>query len=158
MSKKLKTKKLTKVCMGIATVICECWKFFRTKTPIRNVDDFDYHIWDLRELCENQLHYKATVQGLPFFIKRKDKDEETNTINYDIKIGDMGLNYSLESFKKKAELPIWLREPTSVMIKRELLRNTVSSHSAAKTVDLNLYKEQKKREGNYERLRQRNLS
>jgi len=158
MTEKLKTKKLTKVCMGIATVICECWKFFRTKTPIRNVNDFDYYIWDLRSNCENSLHYQASVANKPFFMKLKDKDVETNTINYNIKIGDMGLNYSLESFKKKAEIPVWLREPTSVLIKRELLRSTVSSHSAAKTVDLKLYKEQKQREGNYERLRQRNLS
>ncbi len=153
MTNKLKTKKLTKVCMGITSVFCSCWKFFRTKTPIRNVDDFDYHIWDLRELCENELHYKATVQTLPFFIKKKDKDEETNTINYNIKIGEMGLRYSLESFKKKAEIPMHLREPISCSIKHELLRKTVSSHSAAKTVDLQLYKEQQQREGHYARLR-----
>jgi len=158
MSNKLKTKTTTKVCMGITSVFCSCWKFFRTKTPIRNVDDFDYYIWDLRSQCENELHYKDTVKNLPFFIKEKDKDEDTNTINYNIKIGDMGLNYSLESFKKKPEIPVHLRQPISCLIKHELLRKTVSSHSAAKTVDLKLYKEQKQRDGHYARLHKRNLS
>jgi len=158
MTEKLKTKRLTKVCMGVTSVFCSCWKFFRTKTPIRNVNDFDYYIWDLRLECKNEFHYKDTVANKPFFMKLKDKDVETNTINYNIKIGDMGLNYSLESFKKKTENPTWLREPTSVLIKRELLRDTVSSHSTKNTVDLAKYKEQKLKEGNYERLRQRNLS
>ena len=153
MTNKLKTKKLTKVCMGITSVFCSCWKFFRTRTPFRNINDFDYYIWDLRELCENELHYKATVQTLPFFIKKKDKDEGTNTINYNIKIGEMGLRYSLENFKRTPEIPVHLRQPINCLIKHELLRKTVSSHSAAKTVDLQLYKEQQKRDGHYARLR-----
>ena len=79
-AEQLKTKKLTKVCMGMTSVFCSCWKFFRTKTPIRNVDDFDYYIWDLRSQCENELHYKDTVKNLPFFIKEKDKDEDTELL------------------------------------------------------------------------------
>ena len=145
----LKTKKLTKVCMGITSVFCGLWKFFRTKTPIRNVDDFDYHIWDLRKDCENELVYNRTVKNLPFFIREKVRDEDCDTNNYNIKIGDMGLQYSLENFKRTPEIPVHLREPISCLIKHELLRKTVSSHSAAKTVDLELYKEQQKRDGHY---------
>ena len=153
MQNKLKTKKLTKVCMGITSVFCSCWKFFRTKTPIRNVDDFDYYIWDLRKDCENELVYNRTVKNLPFFIKEKEKDEDCDTNNYNIKIGDMCLQYSLENFKRTPEIPVHLRQPISCLIKHELLRKTVSSHSAAKTVDLQLYKEQQKRDGHYARLR-----
>ena len=149
MTEKLKTKKLTKVCMGITSVFCSLWKFFRTKTPIRNVDDFDYHIWDLRSQCENELHYNNTVKNKPFFIREKIRDEDCDTNNYNIKIGDMGLQYSLENFKRTPEIPMHLREPISCLIKHELLRKTVSSHSAAKTVDLELYKEQQKRGGHY---------
>ena len=153
MQKKLKTKNITKVCMGITSVFCSCWKFFRTKTPIRNVDDFDYYIWDLRSTCENLLVYNRTVKNLPFFIREKVRDEDCDTNNYNIKIGDMGLQYSLENFKRKPEIPVHLRQPINCLIKHELLRKTVSSHSAAKTVDLKLYKEQQQRDGHYARLR-----
>ena len=154
MQKKLKTKNITKVCMGITSVFCSCWKFFRTKTPIRNVDDFDYYIWDLRSTCENQLVYNRTVKNLPFFIREKVRDEDCDTNNYNIKIGDMCLQYSLENFKRTPnEIPVHLRQPISCLIKHELLRKTVSSHSAAKTVDLKLYKEQQQRDGHYARLR-----
>ena len=154
MQNKLKTKKLTKVCMGITSVFCSCWKFFRTRTPIRNVQDFDFHIWDLRSQCENELVYNHTVKNKPFFIKEKEKDEDCDTNNYNIKIGDMCLQYSLENFKRKPnEIPVHLRQPINCLIKHELLRKTVSSHSADKTVDLKLYKEQQQRDGHYARLR-----
>ena len=119
MQTKLKTKKLTKVCMGMTSVFCSLWKFFRTKTPIRNVDDFDYYIWDLRSACENELVYNRTVKNLPFFIKEKEKDEDLNTINYNIKIGDMGLQYSLENFKRTPEIPVHLRQPINCLITHE---------------------------------------
>ena len=153
MQTKLKTKKLTKVCMGMTSVFCGLWKFFRTKTPIRNVDDFDYYIWDLRSTCENQLVYNRTVKNLPFFIREKIRDEDCDTNNYNIKIGDMCLQYSLENFKRTPEIPVHLRQPINCLIKHELLRKTVSSHSAAKTVDLKLYKEQQQRDGHNARLR-----
>ena len=153
MTEKLKTKKLTKVCMGMTSVFCSCWKFFRTKTPIRNVDDFDYYIWDLRSACENELVYNRTVKNLPFFIREKIRDEDCDTNNYNIKIGDMCLQYSLENFKRTPEIPVRLRQPINCLIKHELLRKTVSSHSAAKTVDLKLYKEQQQRDGHNARLR-----
>ena len=154
MQKKLKTKNITKVCMGITSVFCSCWKFFRTKTPFRNVDDFDYYIWDLRSTCENELVYNRTVKNLPFFIREKIRDEDCDTNNYNIKIGDMCLQYSLENFKRKPdEIPVHLRQPINCLIKHELLRKTVSSHSAAKTVDLQLYKEQQQRGGHNARLR-----
>ena len=57
MKKKLKTKTSTKVIMKIAEVVCKIWQFGRCK--VRGVvNDFDYHITDLRQQYPNELVYK----------------------------------------------------------------------------------------------------
>ena len=58
---KLKTKPLTKVIMTIAEVSCKVWYYCRCKLW-RQINDFDYYVFDLRSQYPNQLVYKHYLQ------------------------------------------------------------------------------------------------
>ena len=155
MTTKLKTKKTTMVCMILTNIICTCWKFFRTSTPFRNVHDFDYDINDLRCSYENELAYQHMIAKNPFFKKNRYVNEETDTITNYIKFGDMQLKYCFENYINKNSIPNCCRQTTTEIVKRELIKQTMSSHKLALVVDLEKVKERKKqqREGTYERPR-----
>ena len=51
---KLNTKLSTKFIMKLAEVVCKLWKLNRNKFG-NKVNDFDYHITDLRRQYPNEL-------------------------------------------------------------------------------------------------------
>jgi len=149
---KLKTKKTTMVCMYLTNIICTCWKFFRTRTPFRNVRDFDFDINDLRCQYENELAFQHMDKLNSFFKKNRYVDEDADTVTNYIKVGNMQLKYCFENYMRKNEIPQCCREPISETVKRELIKQTLSSHTPALVVDLEKVKAQKqKREGAHER-------
>ena len=132
------------VCIWITHILCKLWKFFRTGTFLRKIDDFDYTIWDLRSEYANESEYQEFVGKLPFFMKDRSVDAVSETVVNNIKFGDMGLNYSFEHFIKKGDVPKQLLEPITGLIKRELLEQTVQSHKPSKPVVLINDKKQEK--------------
>ena len=81
---KLKTKKLTKVCMVITNGICKCWKFFRTATPFRNVQDFDFHVSDLRCQYPNALSYQHFKKKNKKLFDRADLNTIVNSTSLEV--------------------------------------------------------------------------
>ena len=141
---KLKTKKLTKVCMVITNSVCKCWKFFRTATPFRNVQDFDFHVSDLRCQYKNALSYQHfKKKNKKWYDKKRIENEETDTVINHIRFGDMLLTYSFENYIRKNSIPPCCREETSTIVRRELIRNTIKSHKPALVIDLDKVKERK---------------
>jgi len=141
---KLKTKRLTKVCIMIATGFCTCWKFFRTATPFRNVQDFDFHVRDLRCEYDNAISYQHFKKKNPkWYDKQHIVDEETDTVTNHVRLGDLLLTYSFENYIRKNSIPPCCREKTSTIVWRELISKTIKSHKPALVIDLDKVKERK---------------
>ena len=156
----LNTRKKTMVCIYLTNLFCKVWKYLRTCTPVREIDDFDYQIWDLRSNCRDELDYQKFVGSLPFFKKQRTVDDYSDTVSNVIKIGDMGLRYSFELFIKKGDVPRMWQEPIDKHMRRELIEQTLLSHKPKPVViDLEIKKQQQKgeRKVDNERQRQRDL-
>ena len=59
----------------------------------KDMNDFDYHIEDLRSIYPNQLVYKTDMGKLPFFSKTLIENSRTEKSSA-IKIGDCNITYS----------------------------------------------------------------
>ena len=89
---KLDTKFSTKITMSLARLVCKIWWFGRCKLR-KDMNDFDYHIEDLRSIYPNQLVYKTDMGKLPFFSKTLIENSRTEKSSA-IKIGDCNITYS----------------------------------------------------------------
>ena len=89
---KLDTKFSTKITMSLARLVCKIWWFGRCKLR-KGMNDFDYHIEDLRSIYPNQLVYKTDMGKLPFFSKTLIENSRTEKSSA-IKIGDCNITYS----------------------------------------------------------------
>ena len=140
MKKKLKTKTSTKVIMSIAEVVCKIWQFGRCK--VRGVvNDFDYHITDLRQQYPNELVYKTQMEQLPFYCKTNEVDDEFERTS-SIKIGDCNIRYTFDKLVRAVEVTDdiqlfsdYLPDPRSRMI-NDLLTQTVIKHNEPKLLKL----------------------
>ena len=108
---KLSTKPLTKVIMTIAEVSCKVWYYCRCKLW-RQINDFDYYVFDLRSQYPNQLVYKHEVANQPYFSKtliNEDEYERTSSL----KIGDCCITYTFDKIRRQGlietseVLPLW---------------------------------------------------
>jgi|SRR6056300_902565 len=98
---KLTTKLSTKAIMSVAKVVCNVWWYGRCKLR-RQVNDFDYHIEDLREQYPNELVYKSAMGKIPFFNKVIEVDDEYEKTS-SIKIGDCNITYTFDKLAKVSE-------------------------------------------------------
>ena len=89
---KLDTKFGTKIIMSLAHVVCKIWWFGRCKLR-KDMNDFDYHIKDLRKTYPNKIVYEADMGKLPFFSKTLIENSRTEKSSA-IKIGDCNITYS----------------------------------------------------------------
>ena len=80
--------------MKIAEVVCKLWKLSRNKFG-NKVNDFDYHITDLRRQYPNELVYANALGSLPFYCKTNEIDDSTEKTT-SIKIGDCNIRYTFE--------------------------------------------------------------
>ena len=95
---KLSTKPITKLVMKLAELSCGVWWYTRCKLW-RKVNDFDYHIYDLRSEYPNGLVYQQQVAKQPYFSKtliNEDKYERTSSI----KIGDCCIQYTFNKIRR----------------------------------------------------------
>ena len=99
MENKLSTKPLTKLVMKIAELSCGVWWYTRCKLW-RQVNDFDYHIYDLRSQFPNQLVYLHQVGDLPFFSKTVETDDEYERTSA-VKIGDAVIRYTFNKIARQ---------------------------------------------------------
>lgn len=132
MKKSLKTKHSTQVIMIVAEVVCKIWKYARCKL-FRDVNDFDYHITDLRKQYPNELVYQSHVGQLPFYLKTNEvADEFERTTS--VKIGDANIRYTFDKLMRavdaneKAILFADYTDPRLKMI-NDLLTQTVIKHN-----------------------------
>lgn len=103
MRNKLTTKLSTRVTMSIAEVVCKVWQFGRSKLR-GHVNDFDYHITDLRQQYPNQIVYADAVASLPFYCKTVEVDDEFERSS-SIKIGDCNITYTFDKLVKRGDVP-----------------------------------------------------
>ena len=96
---KLRTKPLTTCTMRVLELGCYLWKVGRCKLW-RQVNDFDYHIYDLRSQYPNQLVYLHQVGDLPFFSKTVETDDEYERTS-SIKIGDAVIRYTFNKIARQ---------------------------------------------------------
>ena len=96
---KLRTKPLTTCTMRVLELGCYLWKVGRCKLW-RQVNDFDYHIYDLRSQFPNQLVYLHQVGDLPFFSKTVETDDEYERTS-SIKIGDAVIQYTFNKLRRQ---------------------------------------------------------
>ena len=89
---KLDTKFSTRITMSLARLECKIWWFGRCKLR-KDMNDFDYHIEDLRSIYPNQLVYKTDMGKLPFLSKTLIENSRTEKSSA-IKIGDCNITYS----------------------------------------------------------------
>ena len=89
---KLDTKFGTKITMSLAHVVCKIWWFGRCKLR-KDMNDFDYHIKDLRKTYPNKIVYETDMGKLPFFSKTLIENSRTEKSSA-IKIGDCNITYS----------------------------------------------------------------
>ena len=108
---KLRTKPLTKCTMRVLELGCYLWKVGRCKLW-RQVNDFDYHIYDLRSEYPNGLVYQQEVAKQPYFSKtliNEDEYERTSSI----KIGDCCITYTFNKIRRAGlietteVIPLW---------------------------------------------------
>ena len=84
--------------MSIAELSCGVWWYTRCKLW-RKVNDFDYHIYDLRSEYPNGLVYQQQVAKQPYFSKtliNEDEYERTSSI----KIGDCCITYTFNKIRR----------------------------------------------------------
>ena len=96
---KLSTKPLTKLVMSIAELSCGVWWYTRCKLW-RKVNDFDYHIYDLRSQYPNKLVYLHQVGKLPFYSKTVETDDEYERTSA-VKIGDAVIRYTFNKIARQ---------------------------------------------------------
>ena len=96
---KLRTKPLTTCTMRVLELGCYLWKVGRCKLW-RQVNDFDYHIYDLRSQFPNQLVYLHQVGDLPFFSKTVETDDEYERTSA-VKIGDAVIRYTFNKIARQ---------------------------------------------------------
>jgi len=89
---KLDTKFGTKIIMSLANVVCKIWWFGRCKLR-KDMNDFDYHIKDLRKTYPNKIVYEADMGKLPFFSKTLIENSRTEKSSA-LKIGDCNITYT----------------------------------------------------------------
>ena len=108
---KLSTKPITKLVMSIAELSCGVWWYTRCKLW-RKVNDFDYHIYDLRSEYPNGLVYQQEVAKQPYFSKtliNEDEYERTSSL----KIGDCCITYTFDKIRRQGlietteVIPLW---------------------------------------------------
>ena len=108
---KLQTKPITTIVIKIAELICGVWWYTRCKLW-RKVNDFDYHIYDLRSEYPNDLVYKIEVGKQPYISKtliNEDDYEKTSSI----KIGDCCITYTFNKIRRAGlietteVIPLW---------------------------------------------------
>ena len=144
---KLNTKPITKLIMSIAELSCGVWWYTRCKLW-RQVNDFDYHIYDLRSQFPNQLVYLHQVGDLPFFSKTVETDDEYERTSA-VKIGDAVIRYTFNKIRRQG-----LIETTEVipLFKdidpyKNYLENVISqtklSHNAPKSLKVIKLKKEK---------------
>jgi|TARA_B110000285_G_C14902967_1_gene504186 hypothetical protein len=101
-NKKLDTKFRTKVTMTLANVVCKIWWYGRCKLR-RDVNDFDYHITDLRKTYPNEIVYQADMGNLPFITKTLIEDSKTERSSA-LKIGDCNIAYTFNKLMKAEDI------------------------------------------------------
>lgn len=94
---KLKTTTTTKLIMGVAEVVCRIWSFGRSLR--RGVNDFDYHVYDLRKQYPNELSYQTSLKGVGFFNKVVEDDTAVAKTS-SIKIGDCNIRYTVTRLRR----------------------------------------------------------
>ena len=84
----LKTRKKTMVCIGLTHIVCRVWKYLRTCTPLRKIDDFDYTIavLDTEEGSTLQLAFRTKL-GITLDLMTTDGDTIYG-IGYTWKVGN----------------------------------------------------------------------
>ena len=102
-SNKLDTRFRTKVVMSLANVVCKIWWYGRCKLR-RRVNDFDYHIEDLRKTYPNELVYQTDMGKLPYFAKTLIIDD-LNERSSALKIGDCNITYTFDKLVKAGDIP-----------------------------------------------------
>ena len=105
---KLTTKLSTKAIMSVAKVVCKIWWYGRCKLR-RKVNDFDYHISDLRSQYPNELVYKHAIGSLPFISKSIELEDETEKTT-SIKIGDCNIRYTFDKLVRAGDALLTERE------------------------------------------------
>ena len=101
---KLQTKLSTKAIMSVANVVCKIWWYGRCKLR-RQVNDFDYHISDLRSQYPNEIVYKHAIGSLPFFSKSVEIEDETEKTT-SIKIGDCNIRYTFDKLVRAGDASV----------------------------------------------------
>jgi hypothetical protein len=128
---KLKTRLLTKVIMKVANVVCKVWWYGRCKLR-RDVNDFDYHITDLRNQYPNEVAYKFHIGILPFICKTVEEDTKyEKTVS--IKIGDCNIRYSFDRLVRANETKVnellFLHDEARTTMLTNLLTETKVRHN-----------------------------
>lgn len=141
---KLNTKLSTKFIMKLAEVVCKLWKLNRNKFG-NKVNDFDYHITDLRRQYPNELVYTSALGSLPFYCKTNeinDGIEKTTSI----KIGDCNIRYTFEKNNDTSQhdnVDYLFVDPRLSML-TNLITQTQIRHNEPKTLRvINLKREDK---------------
>ena len=100
--KKLTTKLSTRIVMNVAEVMCKVWWYGRCKLR-RQVNDFDYHITDLRSQYPNALVADGALGELPFYCKTNEVDDAYERTS-SVKIGDCNIRYTFDKLVKAKEI------------------------------------------------------
>jgi len=88
--------------MSLANVVCKIWWYGRCKLR-RDVNDFDYHIQDLRKNYPNEIVYQADMGKLPFFARTLICNDETEKSSA-LKIGDCNITYTFDKLMKAGDV------------------------------------------------------
>lgn len=133
---KLKTRLSTRVIMKVANVVCKVWWYGRCKLR-REVNDFDYHITDLRSQYPNEVAYKLQIGVLPFICKTVEEDTKyERTVS--IKIGDCNIRYSFDRLVRANEIRVndlfFSHDEARTTMLTNLLTETKVRHNNPKTL------------------------
>ena len=124
---KLTTTFRTKVIMAVAETVCNVWWFGRCKLR-RQVNDFDYHITDLRSQYPNMLVYKHAVGSLPFICKTVEEDNEfERTVS--LKIGDCNIMYTFDKMVRAGDVREHQEPTPNLQAVTDLLTQTKIRHN-----------------------------
>lgn len=133
---KPKTKLSTKLIMLGAKVACKVWWYARCKLR-RKVNDFDYHISDLRSQYPNEVVYYSHVGKLPFYCKTEEVNDDKEKSS-SIKIGDCNISYTFDKLSKSQEIDkenlFYLFEDTRISMLKDLITNTMVRHNKPKSL------------------------
>lgn len=127
MKTKLNTTFMTKVTMAVAETVCNVWWYGRCKLR-RQVNDFDYHITDLRSQYPNMLVYKHAVGELPYFCKTIEEDNQfEKTVS--IKIGDCNIMYTFDKMVRAGDARQHQEPTPDIQAVTDLLTQTKVRHN-----------------------------